>query len=993
MDNVWTNASGNWNEPSRWSLGHVPTSGENARLGADADVLLDGTARADGVVVGFAGSGALAITSGASFVASNALVIAETAADAGEVGLFGGTAYVHQRVEDGPVGCSALLSVSGGYLEVRGIDFDGGGTITVSGGELHIFGTNNNQLKLENGSALEISGDGVLAWHWGNKVATLAGLIDDGKITWDSPGSTMLYDVWDQSWTNTDGEMLYACNDGGIVYAWTSEQETAGTLTINCAAAEFPPLVQKLHGGSFFIRDDNQVVDWIDRDGELQMPIYRANMRDCRENYALNNAPSAYIGNDPSIASNPRGLLYLDGTHVLPNFDLSLDALRAQMAGYDMIHYIRWDGAPYMATLADDGLFRSPIFQGGKDPDGDSSPPPHADDRLRFTQAIGDFAAHLNANESEFRPTIWSFWQEPDHTLGDPGVPYGVEGMDLTEEEKQQNIRMFVRDMYRHLALEVRAADPDYRVSGIAQNSSAAEWDLTNYDQNGPRIGGGRLGHTLDEWVMQEKLHDETYPLDYFSLQLYQGNDMEQFHIPNSRYALKNLMSVLHPAYSNRFDRTPVFITEYNYVKQDDEWSAEIKYNLDDAKFREVTENWVYILSQPDIAYATLQDVPHDFMPYRCRRWLEAYADMPEMRVAADSSSAHINTLASYDPDLGLYAFIWNPSGVATSHVVQVDNCGFDPGDTVFYRCALDGSDNGIWQAKTAMPAGTGRWVLTTATNEIVFMANTGDPNYFPGDRTRSRKVLSANYGSHAVLVPRINAQEIDPFGRPVPPRPKGMGHYDQINGRLTVGTDGASGVGLAGVVLRDVTDDYLLRLDLESLGISSGSLRIRIDYLDGEDAVKSVTINEAALGGSSTFGDVNWFAEAAASVSKGWNFLAGGSVLLPLGDWKPAGWATAGSGRRRVRISLFLADVPGKAVLTAALSDQSSYAAANPAVLPSGDPFLNWEDVLDASYTVWSTTNLHENFQPVETGLPENVYTGSIPGKTIFYKITADGE
>lgn len=995
IDDWQAGAAGNWSDSTKWSLGAVPTSNDTVRIGAASFVTNNSLTYATDVRVGYL-SGAqpsvLTIAAGADLTASSALRLAETSTDTAVVHMTGGQAWFNGQINDGPVGCSAEVKVAGGRLEVQGIVLDGGGKVAVSGGQLHIRGTNNNQLQLTNGGSLEISGNGVLSWGWGNKVAAISNLVAAGAITWDAPGTTMLHDRWDQSWTNANGEVLYAYNDGGTVYAWTAEPPTAGTLTINCAAAEFPPLVQKFHGGSFFIAADNDAVDWIDHDGELQMPVYRANMRDCRENYALNKSSSTYIGNDPAVASNPRGLLYLDGTNVMPNFDRSLDSLRARVAGHDMIHYIRWDGVPYMATLVEDGLFRSPIMQGGKDPDGDYSPPPHEDDRLKFTQAIGDFAAHLNANESEFRPTIWSFWQEPDHTLGDPSVAYGVVGMDITEEEKQQNVRMLVRDMYRHLAKEVRAADPDYRISGIAMNSSAAEWSVGNYDPNGPRIGGGRLGHTLDEWVIQEDLHDETYPLDYFSLQLYQGDDMEEFHIPNSRYAMKNLMSILHPAYSNRFDRTPVFVTEYNYVKLTDEWAADIKYNLDDAKFREVTENWVYMLSQPDIAYATLQAVPHENLNYRSRRWLEAYADMPELRVAAATSSPHISAMASVDEELGFYAFLWNPTGVATSHVVQVESSGFDSASAVFYRCALDGSNNGIWQAKPAVPAGTNRWLLTMGANEIVFMANTGDPAYFPGDRVRSRKVLSANYGSHNVLVPRVNGQETDQFGRPVPPRPKGMGHYDQINGRLIVGTENATGVGLAGVVLRDVADDYLLRLDFDALGVSSaGTLKLRLDYMDGETALKTVEIDEASFAGTAGFGNVNWFAPAASVVSENWNFFDGGAVMLPVGSWQPAGWASADSGRRRVRISLFMAGMPIATSVVASLSDQSSYLPLAGNLEQDGTPLLNWNAANGATYSIWSTTNLLENFQLLESGLPANTYTGAIPESSIFYKTTVD--
>jgi hypothetical protein len=786
----------------------------------------------------------------------------------------------------------------------------------------------------------------------------------------------------------------------------------AQTLRVFLDEPAFPPVAQKLTVGSFFIRTNSGLFNWINNAGGRQMPMYRSNIREARENYT--GKANDFLGNRPLVTSNPKGFLYASGTNVLPNFDRNLDAMRARVAAHQMIHYIRWDGVPFMATPdTSDDLFLAPTNYGTQA--SDASPPCAPQDRLKFAQAMGAFAAMLRANESVWRPTVWSFWQEPDHTLGDPSQPYNATNISITEAEKQANVRMLVRDFYRHLAREIRAADPDYLVGGIAQNASAAEWQGPNLDPAGPRIGGSRLGHTIDEWLSLEATNNETYPLDQFSLQLYQAEDSEAFHIPNSRYALKNIPALYHPTLSNRFDRTPIIVTEYNYKKTDlfPDWTGESKYHLDSAQFREVMENYIYFLNQPDVAYlVTKLDGDNGTTQQRRDLWLEAFGDLPEMRLAVTPTDS-LNALASFSPSLGLHAFIWNPTGQAATNIVQLAglaNAGLDASQAQFFRLELNAQSNAVWTPLWAgavsngvagvTQSGAETWTVSTAANDILFVAINGNPTYTPGALTRTSRLRQARYGSHNAFVPRTTARVTDRFGRLVPLRPPGMGHFDPISGTMTVGVENTNGVGLVGLALRDVPDDYLLRLDLQSLGLAPGqrgpdaTLRLRVDYLDGETALKSVNLNESSFTGAGTFANVNWFPAAPEKVTMNWSFFADGAVLLPLGDWHPIGWSAANAGRRRVRLSLFLAGVPQPATLVATVTDQSRYVPATASLAGPEAIQIAWHPATNATYGIWSTTNLAQRFQLLQSGLATNeIALPSMGGSgQRYYRVTADG-
>lgn len=165
-------------------------------------------------------------------------------AGAGLLNISGGTHSGTSDLMDGTSGGQVLIS--GGELSVNRVILDGATTVSISGGKLVITGTNNNRLDLSGGAGLNISDDGVLQWNFDNKVAdggTVDTLIGSGKITFDvGVNSSMLYAGFDNSWTDGDGDILYAKNDGGTSYFWVIPEP--GTFG----------LIVAMGGGLLFIR-------------------------------------------------------------------------------------------------------------------------------------------------------------------------------------------------------------------------------------------------------------------------------------------------------------------------------------------------------------------------------------------------------------------------------------------------------------------------------------------------------------------------------------------------------------------------------------------------------------------------------------------------------------------------------------------------------------------------------------------------------------------
>ncbi|OXU13963.1 LamG-like jellyroll fold domain-containing protein [Sedimentisphaera salicampi] len=705
-----------------------------------------------------------------------------------------------------------------------------------------------------------------------------------------------------------------------------------GEVVFDASQAHYPPAVNKFSDGVFFDnterRDHNEMIARMD---EMKCLMIDSNIRESRKNYK--DGSDTMIGNDPLNSSNPNGLFYIDQQgEVQANCDLNWIERRSECLSAGLLNYIRWDGVPYLANddPADD-YFNLDQFRGipaGDPKPSDYNPPCAQADRPLFAQKMGELIEKMHDNEPDFVPTIWSFWQEVEHCLGDP-TPWDN---NLTAEDKMNNLEMFINDFYGNLVPLIKDVDPDYKIAGIQQNSAMSEWSSFNLISDYGTIGGSGLGNAAHFWAEMEEQNEREYPFDYLTIQSYRGTNIPSHHIPNSRFALKNLMAELHPEKINRFNRTSVFINEAKYYKTTPPESsiAEIKWLLDLADI-------------PELAYASLNVMLRDYNQEPRVRFLEVYSAMPEGRLAAQNSS-QLGCIGSYQPEDGFYGFFYNETASSGNADISVEGAGLSLNDeAAFWTLDYNSSDMyapSFWvQKNDVVRVDEDTWQASYQAGEIMFMAVNGNPEINPGQSyyqlspesklsLRHSRIQRGVYSCHDMYVPRINDMTPSQWGYLTPPEPEGMGYFDQQRGRMILGVKNESGVGCASVNLREVPEhNYFVKADFSGVGLPSplpqdSSLLLRLDYLNGEEVVESHIVGDSSAANPLSFDDIGWFAPGNAvysSASEIWNQR---EFILPVSSWQPVGWAEADGGVRRIRISLLLAGLNEPAALMCDFDD-----------------------------------------------------------------------
>jgi hypothetical protein len=85
---------------------------------------------------------------------------------------------------------------------------------------------------------------------------------------------------------------------------------------------------------------------------------------------------------------------------------------------------------------------------------------------------------------------------------------------------------------------------------------------------------------------------------------------------------------------------------------------------------------------------------------------------------------------------------------------------------------------------------------------------------------------------------------------------------------------------------------------------------------------------------------------------------------------------------------------VPQPATLVATVSDQSRYVPATANLAGPEAIRIAWSPATNATYSIWSTTNLARRFQLLQSGMVTNQislpFTNGSP--QCFYRVTADG-
>ncbi len=644
-----------------------------------------------------------------------------------------------------------------------------------------------------------------------------------------------------------------------------------------------------------------------------------------------------------TMSNDTRPIFRRGAGGVEPILDTMRLALRNQRGGADgLMPLLQFDGCP------------TPVFR----INASSTRPPHARfypmceyaELDELAAAFASYARSLRAADG--LPSRWTWWQEPAHTISDD------EG---SEERKLHNFERYL-DFYERTAPAVRAASPDDVVAG---------WQLNAANGHGRVCNETFFYLATQRFLAREARANATFPLDLFTIQNFQGELSDEL-LTNARAALcsgadEGALAEGAAGCPRRFSLTPVAFVRFAETK-------DVGPNYSRKKgVSQLLDELALIADLPDVASA-LHSRWEDFynasdasgVAPMVRAALDFFRAMPAFRVPISLSpmQPRLSGRGSSTPSLWALAarnrtaqcvLLWSRSSKpryidltirlrerpAAVQSVDLYTVGpHEPGLILERSVPLPPPPATTLAIRDlyVKPYGviascvgdnhTERRVGDTRAERRVVESARDDLGDGSGDDAWS---AVGSYSRHDVLVPRGGDPTLAPAG---------MGHYDSWRRTLTVAVGGggaspagdlgppigdgaADRVGLAGVVLRNVSTSAAacveLALHVRSAANATSAVAgaLRLDWLDGgRPPLRSLLLASAGSGPSA--GDSLWTGAAAgwpraSSVTEHaalpWAGLDANParIRLPLGPSSPAGWTGADHGARRVRLSIIL--------------------------------------------------------------------------------------
>ena len=719
------------------------------------------------------------------------------------------------------------------------------------------------------------------------------------------PGPVVLQDAGlPDAGTPTDAGSV---TDAGIEDAGTIDAGTPIVIDFAETSAQFPPTVNKVGFNSFWdsTSNDSNYDAWtIERSAKYRAPMISGLIEPKRlmnlPGFGPNVVTDAYeeVDGDKTAAEldaescslwqpgYTSGLFVDDGGVVEARrpTDPDLAALREFARSEGLITFLQISGTPGRpsatpSTVRFNGLFN---LAGAPTTGGNWYPLPITSELPKLAHAFGSLPDALGYAA----PTIYSFWQEPSHTIDESLT--AAAAIDLYS------------DFYSQLATEMTTRCR-------WQRCPLAAAQLNANDGDGP-LDGQRYKWFVDDLLARRAANPMlAMPLDYFTVQNYaaQWNDTI---MPNTRIAL-----------GTTFNWTPVLMNEWDYcvnTRALDGCDGTVRSFTDrfDTAAAIQSLRWlVDSIERPDVSHVllrekVLKDRDHTTLAVSYP-WAQVpilfLASMGEFRRPASTGLAQVPMIASGDADQ-LRVLSWN-QGSATrtfplalrnlaptlvgqtlqvkkfSAAIRDLNC---PAPTDVMNATHDIT---CWVDAIAPVAITASNLttapITIAPTEVVMVLAGSPPAY-------GSRLFTDWYIRSAPFVKRDGTAA----------SPRGTSHFDPRTGSVTLGT---KNLGLAAhrLTLKNLPDllPFTMRAaangPLTATTIVAG---IRVDYLDAAKLpVKTVF-----------FRDSRWTATAPSWTTYEWpplpgitevvtNFCgtgctqgAGTPVTLDLLANAPAGWA-----------------------------------------------------------------------------------------------------
>ncbi len=307
-----------------------------------------------------------------------------------------------------------------------------------------------------------------------------------------------------------------------------------------------------------------------------------------------------------------------DGS-VVPTLDAARQELWARRGGSVGVRVLQQlDGCP---TL--DGLFAI---------NASTVPSPHARyypmceyaqlDKL--AAAFANYSRLLHARQEQ--PLAWSFWPEPDHTI-----------QSTAAVSKADNFERYL-DMWTRVSVAMRGANRDDKIGGWQLN--AANGDAANATESEYFLAAKAA------WS-REVVSGVQYPLDYFTIQNYQG-DRSAHLVANSRTALvEGAAGGEGRRDYRRFALTPVLFVRFSEQKTlDPNWSHKSGVTA-------LLNELLLTADLPDVAYVLAGDWEAFFnstsssISPMVTNTLEFWRTLPPFRAVVHTGTADSETVRS----------------------------------------------------------------------------------------------------------------------------------------------------------------------------------------------------------------------------------------------------------------------------------------------------------------------------------------------------------
>lgn len=529
-------------------------------------------------------------------------------------------------------------------------------------------------------------------------------------------------------------------------------------------------------------------------------------------------------------------------------------------------------------------------FGGG----GNSYPLPDLAGMDEYADAWANYAEQMYAQDRQAQ--IFGFWQEPTHTIVSK---IGVE-FDGAASGQVVNLNHFL-NFYTRAAVRIKAKNPDFMLAGFQLNDANA---------NTLRIAleSGQMG-TWAEWTLEELQRREAaqstqYPLDFFSIQTF--SDVHTLNIIDRlRMGMRNA----------RFNKTPMMFNRYR-IELADGSSSPAAVNNTSEGISDLFDNIEIFYNTPDLSYVLLsnwnQIVGQDYMT---KDVMDILGQMHEFRKPVTTPAdftGKIKAIASGNQQ-GISAILWNTTADNQQFSFRINNIPAALQQGTELKIYAIENDQRMTLASTMQVSGAS---FSTQVNlpayGIKFLRAEG--------QQENLTLENATYAKHEVFVDRYENNPTQ--------MPDGVGHYDMQSSKLIVGTNtaGTDVAGLAGVVLRDLpATAYTLRAKVNHIALpapnNNTKLCLRVDYLDGDNTLKTVYYNANNYGVLNQFANLNW-RPATNLVQLSTDFSNNSVIEMDISGNAPAAWVGTDNGSRRIQVSLLLRNAQTGSVVTAALHD-----------------------------------------------------------------------